>query len=98
MGTDNPSIESIYGQYKFNASSGLIIWYHDIIDSNNSTGSLEFSIPGSNIDNFFPVHVEFKSDCLLCPVDVIDVTHTSDGSKVPNVINKNVSIESYKIG
>jgi len=96
--TDNPSIESIDGQYTFNANAGLMCWYHDLINSTNSTGSLEFSILGSNVDDFFPVHVEFKSDSLLCPVDVTDVTHTSDGSAVPNVLHKSVSIESYKIG
>jgi len=85
--TDPPSIESIDGQYKHDPSSGMMCWHFDVVDSNsNSTGSLEFSVPGNNSDAFFPIQIGFSSQTLLCPIDITGVTNSSSGSPVPNDI------------
>jgi len=95
--TDRPSIVSIDGLYTFDVNSGMMCWHHDFIDTTNSTGTLEFSIPGSSIGTFFPVQVDFKSDNLLCPIEVTGVTSTSNGSLVPNNLIKSVIPESYQV-
>ena len=51
-------------------------WHHDVIDGSNSTGSLEFSIAGSDVEAFFPVQVMFKSESFMCPIDIMGVTST----------------------
>lgn len=95
--TDPPSIESIDGQFKHDAQSGMLCWHHDVIDSNNTTGSLEFSIAGSDVDAFFPVQVMFKSETFMCPIEVTNVTSTSTGASIPNSLSKIATPASYTI-
>lgn len=93
--TDPPAIESIDGQYKHDPSSGMMCWHFDQIDSNNSTGALEFSIAGGNADAFFPVQIMFKSDHLLCPIEILGITSSANGTTIPNIMSKSFLPESY---
>lgn len=94
--TDPPAIENIDGIYKHDPASGMLCWHFDQIDANNSTASLEFTIAGSNTDVFFPVQVGFRSETLLCPMSVTGVTHSQNGSAIPNQLVKILSPESYQ--
>ena len=97
LGTsDPPAIESIDGQYKHDANAGMMCWHHDVIDVNNSTGSLEFSIAGSNVDAFFPVQIAFTSQSLMCPIEVTSLTSSANGSPIPNNMTVRVVPESYQ--
>lgn len=93
--TDPPSILSIDGQYK--CDNGMMCWHHDLIDQSNSSGSIEFSIPGMDVDAFFPVQISFQSKSLLCPIDITNVTSTATGASIPNTITKKVLPETYVI-
>jgi len=95
--TDPPAIESIDGQYKHDANAGMMCWHHDIIDANNSTGSLEFSIGGTDVDAFFPVQVLFKSETFMCPIEITGITSTTTGAPIPNGMTKNVIPDKYEI-
>lgn len=95
--TDPPQIAEIDGQYKHDASNGMMCWHHDEINSQNSSGSLEFSIAGSDADAFFPVQVMFQSNSFLCPIEVTSVTSTSTGGPIPNSLTKNVTPDKYTI-
>jgi len=95
--TDAPQIESIDGQYKHDTQTGMMCWHHDEINAQNTSGSLEFTIEGSDVDAFFPVQVMFKSDTFLCPIEVTSVTSTANGAPVPNSLTKDVSPEKYTI-
>jgi hypothetical protein len=98
LGTsDTPSIQSIDGQYKVDAQRGVFSWYHDVIDRKNPSGSVEFSIDGSDVGVFFPVQVMFASQSLFCPIDVTSVTSSSSGSPLPNALTKSVTPESYQV-
>eukprot|EP00978_Attheya_sp_CCMP212_P004456 scaffold9725_cov45-Attheya_sp.AAC.1 len=94
--TDPPSMESNDGQYKHDPRSGMLCWHFDVIDANNASGSMEFSIGGSNPDAFFPVQIQFSSQSLLCPVEVGSVQSSTDGSSIPNTLIKSVIPESYQ--
>lgn len=49
LGTQNPpSIESIDGQMKHDPAAGMMCWHFDTVDANTNSGSLEFSVDGSN--------------------------------------------------
>jgi len=93
--TDPPSILSIDGQYK--CDNGMMCWHHDLIDQSNASGSIEFSIPGVDVDAFFPVQISFQSKNLLCPIDITNVTSTATGVSIPNTLTKNVVPETYVI-
>merc|ERR1711957_661661 len=95
--TDPPVIESIDGQFKHDASSGMMCWHHDVVDSNNSSGSLEFCIAGSDVDVFFPIQIGFKSESFLCSIEVTEVVSSTDGSPIPNIMIKAVVPEGYQV-
>ena len=95
--TDAPVVEEIDGQYKHDASNGMMVWHHDVVDKSNSTGSLEFSIAGSDVDAFFPVQIMFKSDTFMCPIDIMGVTSATNGASIPNSLTKSVMPDSYTV-
>lgn len=94
--TDAPVIESIDGQYKHDPAAGMMCWHFDVVDADHSTGSMEFSIPGSNPDAFFPVQVLFKSERLLCPIDITGVTSSANGTTIPNNMVKSFIPDTYQ--
>eukprot|EP00538_Stauroneis_constricta_P000821 CAMPEP_0119573024 /NCGR_PEP_ID=MMETSP1352-20130426/44912_1 /TAXON_ID=265584 /ORGANISM="Stauroneis constricta, Strain CCMP1120" /LENGTH=538 /DNA_ID=CAMNT_0007622711 /DNA_START=934 /DNA_END=2550 /DNA_ORIENTATION=+ len=95
--TDPPVIAEIDGQYRHDPASGMMCWHFDVVDANtNSTGSLEFSVAGSNPDAFFPVQIGFRSETLLCPLAITGVTHSTNGTTVPNQTTKSFTPESYQ--
>ena len=94
--TDPPAIESIDGQYKHDPNTGMMCWHHDVIDANNSTGSLEFSIAGDDVDVFFPVQIAFTSQSLMCPMEITSVVNTTSGAAIPNNMTVRVVPESYQ--
>ena len=73
----------------------MMCWHFDQVDSSTSTGSLEFSIAGGNPEAFFPVQIVFKSERLLCPIEVLGVTSSANGTTIPNIMSKNFVPESY---
>jgi hypothetical protein len=94
--TEPPRINEIDGQFKHDPRNGMMCWHFDQVDANTSTGSLEFSIPGQDPDAFFPVQVGFRSEKLLCPVEITSVTNSSTGAAIPNQITKSFVPDSYQ--
>jgi hypothetical protein len=94
--TETPVVENIDGVYKHDARSGMMCWHFDQVDASNSTGSLEFSIPGHDPDAFFPVQIGFRSETLLCPVQVASVTNSSNGTAIPHQLSQSFAPESYQ--
>ena len=96
LGTaDPPLIEAIDGVYKHDPTAGMMCWHFDTVDARNSTGSLEFTISGRNVDAFFPVQIGFRSEKLLCPIAVIGVTSSENGTQIPNQMSTIFQPESY---
>jgi hypothetical protein len=94
--TDAPAIEAIDGQYKHDPSTGMMCWHHDVIDANNASGSLEFSIAGRDVDVFFPVQIAFTSESLMCPMEITSLVNMSTGASIPNNMTVRVVPESYQ--
>eukprot|EP00956_Cyclotella_meneghiniana_P031002 scaffold80153_cov77-Cyclotella_meneghiniana.AAC.4 len=94
--TDPPAIESIDGQYKHDPNTGMLCWHQDVVDANNSTGSLEFSIAGNDEDVFFPVQIAFTSQSLMCPIEVMSLTNVESGSPIPNNMTVRLVPDSYQ--
>ena len=94
--TSPPDVHEIDGVYKHDPNAGMLCWHHDKIDSSNGTGSLEFSIPGHDVDAFFPCQISFRSDSLLCPVQIASVTSSATGANIPNQMTQQFVPESYQ--
>ena len=94
--TEQPSIESIDGNYKHDPREGLLCWHHELIDQNSPMGSLDFSISGTHSDAFFPVTISFQSTSLLCPIEIQSVTELGSGNPVGYTESKVVTPETYQ--
>ncbi len=94
--TEVPSIENIDGQYKHDPRQGMMCWHFDVLDGGTNSGSLEFSIPGNDPDAFFPIQIGFRSETLLCPIQVTGITSTASGAPIPNQMTKTFMPESYQ--
>ena len=98
LGTSNPpNIISMDGMYKHNAQAGELLWTVDMIDSSNSSGSLEFSIQQRDTDAFFPINVEFSSPQLYCDLEVQQVVAAGSGAAIQYGLSKGLSTEEYTI-
>lgn len=99
LGTSEaPAIESIDGVYKHDPAAGMMCWHFDVVTGDtNSTASLEFSVAGNNAEAFFPIQVGFRSETLLCPIQITGVTNSSSGSPIPNQMTKSFVPESYQV-
>jgi hypothetical protein len=95
--TEAPVVESIDGQYKHDPRAGMLCWHFDQIDASNANGSMEFSIPGGDTDAFFPIQVGFRSETLLCPIAITNVSNATNGTAVPNQLSKSFVPESYQV-
>jgi len=96
LGTSaSPSIVTVDGAHKHNASAGELIWEIALIDSSNPSGSLEFNIAQKSGDAFFPIQVHFSSPQLYCAVEVTSVKG-ADGN-IQYGLSKSLESESYII-
>jgi len=59
-GVGAPVIGACDGDYNHDSRKNFLEWKLPVIDSSNTSGSLEFSIAG-NPDDFFPVNIDFHS-------------------------------------
>lgn len=64
-----PVIGDLDGEYKHDSRRNVLEWCLPVIDANNKTGSLEFSIAGQPND-FFPISVTFVSKRNYCDIQV----------------------------
>lgn len=62
-------IGDLDGEYKHDSRRNILEWCLPVIDANNKTGSLEFSIAGQPND-FFPINVSFVSKRSYCDIQV----------------------------
>ncbi|MEQ2180892.1 Coatomer subunit delta [Goodea atripinnis] len=68
-GVGAPVIGDLDGEYKHDGRRNILEWCLPVIDANNKTGSLEFSIAGQPND-FFPINVSFVSKRSYCDIQV----------------------------
>lgn len=99
LGTsDAPTIVSVDGSHRYNAAASELLWEIDMIDSSNSSGSLEFHIQQRNSDAFFPIAVQFSSQQLYCNVDVASVRSVGGaGLPIQYGLSRGMSSEDYVI-
>jgi len=98
LGTsDPPVIESIDGVYKHDPRAGMMCWHFDQVDASNSSGSLEFRVAGNDPETFFPVHLGFRSETLLCPIQILSITNSTNGTQIPNQLTKSFTPDTYQV-
>eukprot|EP00118_Oscarella_pearsei_P025623 m.308488 g.308488 ORF g.308488 m.308488 type:complete len:525 (+) comp44087_c0_seq1:74-1648(+) len=95
-GVGAPVVGNCDGDYKHESKKGLLNWSIPLIDVNNKSGSLEFTIPGRQ-DDFFPINVYFVSPKSLCDLHITEVTHTEREKPVRFSSETALLVEKYAI-
>ena len=63
----------------------------------HKNGSMEFVVPATDGDNFFPIDVDFSSNATLCDVKVDAVTRTTDGGAVKFFGESKLVCDGYSV-
>uniref|UniRef100_A0A8C7W0J7 Coatomer subunit delta n=1 Tax=Oncorhynchus mykiss TaxID=8022 RepID=A0A8C7W0J7_ONCMY len=95
-GVGAPVIGDLDGEYRHDSRRNVLEWCLPVVDVNNKTGSLEFSVAGQPND-FFPVNVSFVSKGNYCDITVAKVSQV-DG-EVPVRFSSETSflVDKYEI-
>lgn len=93
----SPSVNQIDGDWRFDSKRSVLVWSIDLIDDTNRSGSMEFVVPATDSESFFPVEVEFTSATTLCDVSVETVTHNNKEGPVKYSSKKYMVASDYHI-
>lgn len=85
------------GDWQFDSRKRLLLWKVDLVDESNKSGSMEFVLPATSPDSFFPVEVSFTANHTLCDVSVTGVTTVSDGAPAKYSCKSLLGVESYQV-
>lgn len=80
-GSGSPNVSECEGDYTHDTRRGMLLWQHPVIDAQNKTGSMEFSMAG-NPDDFFPVMMSFTSSKTFAGIGIIDCLDTESSAPV----------------
>ncbi|KJH41857.1 adaptor complexe medium subunit family protein [Dictyocaulus viviparus] len=92
-----PVVSECEGSYDYQKARNQLIWTMPLIDSANSSGTLEFSVPNGHADHFFPVQIRFHSHNLYCDIGVDSVQLMDGSSAVPYSTETRFTTDKYEI-
>jgi len=95
-GVGTPNISECEGEYTIDTRRQQLLWQHTIIDQNNKSGSMEFSV-GGNPDDFFPVTVSFSSSKSYSGIKVLECSEVDGGNPVKYSSVSQFFAEKYEI-
>ncbi|KAJ1980340.1 coatomer subunit delta [Dimargaris verticillata] len=96
-GGGHPNIRHVDGEYTLNSRQGTLDWELAVIDGSNSSGTLEFTIPGENVDAVFPVTVAFVAKTPFCDLDVATVANAETGEAITFSKNFTLLADDYRV-
>jgi len=94
----SPVVGDVVGSYEYDSKKGILFWKIPLIDNDNRTGSLEFTIPQTSNSSLFPVQVTFNSNSTFVALQVVSVT--LGGAKDESIEfsgTSSLSVEQYDI-
>ena len=77
-----PVVASHTSEWQLNPSSHRLDWTIPLVNAEERSGSLEFSITGSEVNTFFPVHVSFVGLGSIVGVHVASASRADGGENV----------------
>ncbi|KHJ86077.1 hypothetical protein OESDEN_14185 [Oesophagostomum dentatum] len=92
-----PVVSECEGSYDYQKARNQIVWTMPVIDSTNSSGTLEFSVPNGHSDHFFPVQVRFHTEKLYCDIQVDTVQSMDGSSTAPFSTETRFLTEKYEV-
>merc|ERR1712137_522422 len=81
------------GVTEYNHKKRVLFWKHELIDSDNANGEMEFTIPFSGDEElFFPVVVTFHSKNTFSTFKVLDIVNA--GSKEKQDFSQSIRLDT----
>jgi coatomer subunit delta len=90
-------VSSHSGQWALNASTHSLDWSIPLVNADERSGSLEFSVGGDDVDTFFPVKVAFVAQGSMAGVQVVSVNHAGTGAEEMFSQDTVLSSEEYVV-
>ena len=94
---DPPRVNQVDGDFTYDSRRHVLNWEVQMIDKSNRNGSMEFVVPATDGDNFFPIDVDFSSNATLCDVKVDTVMRTTDGGAVKFFGESKLVCDGYSV-
>lgn len=92
-----PTVASHSGEWQLNPSSHHLDWTTPLVKAENRSGSLEFSINGSDVNAFFPVKVSFAGLGNTVGVRVASVSRVDNGEDVVFSEDASFNTDNYLV-
>ncbi|KAI0652552.1 hypothetical protein C8Q79DRAFT_1100874 [Trametes meyenii] len=92
-----PTVSSHSGEWALNPSSHSLDWSIPLINADERSGSLEFSVGGDDTGVFFPVKVSFVGEGSVAGVHLASVTQVDGGDEVTYSEDATVVVENYTV-
>jgi len=97
LGTsETPEITSVDGTTRHNRREECLEWYVDVVDSNNSSGTINFEIAQPDEDVFFPMQVSFQ--CKKPLIELAPGEITCGGKPLKSTSEAILNVASFEIG
>lgn len=92
-----PTVASHSGEWQLNPSSHRLDWTTTLVNAEDRSGSLEFSISGSDVNAFFPVHVSFVGLGNTVGIRVASASRVDSGENVVFSEDASFSTDNYLV-
>ncbi|KAI0059417.1 hypothetical protein BV25DRAFT_1828935 [Artomyces pyxidatus] len=92
-----PTVASHSGEWQLNPSSHSLDWSTSLVNAEERSGSLEFSISGDDVGVFFPVKVNFVGLGNIVGVRVASVSRVDTGEEVVYSEDATITADNYYV-
>lgn len=95
--SEAPDVSKVDGDYGYNKNNKVLVWSVGEITESKPSASMEFSIPETDADNFYPINIGFTSSQTYAGLSVTGVEHAETNAAVPYRAQSVLSVEQYQI-
>lgn len=95
-GVGAPVVGEVSGEYHYDTRKSMLDWSIPVIDGENDSGSIEFSIAGQP-DDFFPINASFSSSKTLCDITIKEVQSQENQAAVKYSQDQSLVVEKYEV-
>ncbi|KAH9043670.1 hypothetical protein EDB85DRAFT_1911615 [Lactarius pseudohatsudake] len=92
-----PTVAPQSGEWQLNPSGHHLDWTIPLVNADDRSGSLEFSVSGSDVNAFFPVRVSFAGLGNTVGVRVASVSRVDDGEDVVFSEDASFTTDNYLV-
>lgn len=90
-----PTVSSHTGDWALNSSEHTLDWSVPLVDADNTSGSLEFSVSGDDDSAFFPVRATFIGAGSMAGISVASIAQVDGGADVLFSQDATVTADDY---